>query len=262
MGSEHLDKTSTIEELDKFLEKNRRAAIELAEITFQQASTLAIHKIAEINLVSGARIQADCTVLSAKIASSAEICSTELLASAEIATQKINNSNRHEELNLEQARSMIMEIGRQTEHKISASAKRAIDDIHVEAATSIKKITEQAKAGIQAIEALVEEVSYEVIKRTKVAKKKLDETKQDTRTAENTKKNAADAKVLLDAQSNHAMSRLKEETRAAADENGLLVEQTIKHLIAIAAAAEQHIVTARDAAILKLRDILALHDAH
>tara|TARA_R110000787_G_scaffold63679_8_gene143748 strand:+ start:75698 stop:76486 length:789 start_codon:yes stop_codon:yes gene_type:complete len=261
MKSKYLNKTTSIEELDKFLAEDRRAAIELAEITFQQASTLAIHKVAEINLVSGARIQADCNVLSAKIASSAEICSTELLASAEIATQKINSAGRRDELHLDQARSMIMEIGRQTERKISDSAKRAIEDLHAAAAASIKKITEQAKVGIQTIEALVEEVSHEVIKRIKIAKTKLDETKQDPRTAENAKENAADAKALLDAQSNHAMSRLKEETRTAVDENGLLVEQSIKHLRTVADAAEQRIITARDAAILKLKDILSRYDS-
>ncbi len=261
MESEHLNKTTSIEEIDEFLAEDRRAAVMLAEITFQQASTLAIHKIAEINLVSGARIQADCNVLAAKIASSAEICSTELLASAEIATQRINNSSRRDELHLDQARSMIMEIGRQTEHKLSNSAKRAIEDIHAEAAASIKKITKQAKLGIQSIEALVEEVSNEVIKRAKIAKTKLDKTKQDLRTEESAKENAADAKVLLDTQSNDAMSRLKEETVAAVDENKLLVEKSIKQLNAVATAAEQRIITARDAAILKLKDILAHHNS-
>ena len=259
MKREYLNKSTSTEELDKFLEEDRRAAIELAEITFQQASTLAIHKIAKINLVSGARIQADCNLLSARIASSAEICSTELLASAEIATQRINGSNQNKALQIDHARSMIIEIGRQTEHKISDTAKRAIEDIHNEAAASIEKITDQAKHGIQAIETLVEEVSHEVIKRTKIAKAKLDESKQDPRTTENARKNAADASVLLETQSNHAMSRLKHETRAAVDENGVFVEQAIAHLHTVATEAEQRILSARDTAILRLKDILSLH---
>ncbi len=39
MKREYLNKSTSTEELDKFLEEDRRAAIELAEITFQQAST-------------------------------------------------------------------------------------------------------------------------------------------------------------------------------------------------------------------------------
>ena len=222
---------------------------------------MAIYKIAKINLVSETRIQADCDVLSAKIASNAEFCATELLASAEIAPQEINSSSQRDQLHLDPAREITLEIDHQTEHKIFENAKRIIKNIHIEAAASIEKVTEQAETGIHAIKTLVDEISGEVIKQTKIARAKLDETRLDPRTAKTVKKNATDAKVRLDAQSNYALARLKDEVRMAVNENELLVEQSAKHLNTVTIAAEQHIISARDNAILKLKDILSQQDS-
>ena len=47
--------------------------------------------------------------------------------------------------------------------------------------------------------------------------------------------------------------------RAAVDENGVFVEQAIAHLHTVATEAEQRILSARDTAILRLKDILSLH---
>ncbi len=258
MTSDYLDQTRSLDELDAFFEKDRQAAVELAEVVFSQEVAAAIRTIADINEVANARILADTQVSSAKIASSAEVHATALLAAAELLRLKIQNRKMSEPTRGEIDSSVVSEFTRVAEGEIKGTSRSAVEQINAEARLAIAKISENAKEAISQINNIATKISNQVHENARIAKGKLQEAQKSPRTPESVAIEAEKAAVKISAHavaaSESLMGVVKETIDAmmkSADVAVGVISKTVKE-------ATERIVDARDKALKRIHGFLTL----
>ncbi len=156
----------------------------LAETQFNQSVVVAVHTVGELTLVTNARIQADSQIVSAKLVSSAEVCVMELLAIAEVAMLDIQIRNIEEPINNEILSSMVMEVSKNTQFKISNQAQETINLIKSNAEKAIRKVTKESKSAIGKIREHAKNIAHQVKTTSKIVSERMEDAKLSSRTPE------------------------------------------------------------------------------
>lgn len=261
MVSGYLNRTRSLEELDALFEKDRQAAVKLAEIVFSQEVAVAVRAVADINEISNARIQADAQIASAKLASSAEVHATTLLAAAETLRLSIQRHELTDKKSDEIDSSIVSELAAKTGEQIQNTSRSAIEQIKAEAQAAVAQISENSKRSIAEIRAICENIKSQIDDNARLAEAKLRESKNYSRTPESVVFDAEKAAQHVMNQAASATQTLQVVLTDTTDKMTQLADAACASISATVSSATERVLHARDKALARINEILALRQS-
>lgn len=260
MVSEYLNQTRSLEQLDALFERDRQAAVEFAEVSFNQEVTAAIRTVTDINEITNARILANAQVASATISSNAEVHAVALLASADTLRQTIQHRASSDNKARVTESSIASELSRVAQTEIKTAANSALRLIHGMSVAAITEVTGNTKETIADIQGVVVEAITQIERHCAIAKKKLSEAQSSERTSADIADAAEQAANKIVLHSTSASQALGAAVSKSMDQKNVVANAALENISKSVESATHRIKDARDKALKRIDEILSIPD--